>query len=462
MFLNAGEKHFDQNRIALNHSEGRLTYSDLFRIVTIPINDLPSVEFVGGERSIAEYLRLFACLFLGKPYCPLNPKFGPERIFAIQELISSVESSELMADLAYIIFTSGTTGTPKGVPITKKQLTNRASTFLQILRPCADDRIMQLADFSFDLSIIEMVVAWSSGASLYSIPADKILLAARYAKEYEITIWFSVPSVISMSHKLGLLKPGSLPKIKAAFFGGEALTFEAARIFQLAAPNAKIFNFYGPTEATISVAHFEIPPDMLHTDFDSRGLPSVIPIGLPHSDVKMQIINPQTMLATDGIGELCVSTEQLTSGYIGAPELNTSQFFEQDGGRWYRTGDLASWDERYGYLYLGRIDRQIKFKGYRIELQDIESALRAASKSDLVCAVPHPVLEDGTIEGLVGVVGRSSSCNENTDQILGSLTSILPSYMVPAKVLMIDEMPLSINGKVDFKAVQNWVNEQLT
>ena len=140
---------------------------------------------------------------------------------------------------------------------------------------------------------------------------------------------------------------------------------------------------------------------------------------------------------------------------------NTKRFFQSDGKHWLRTGDLAEYTDLYGYCYRGRADRQIKLKGYRIELQDIESALRTAAKTDLVCVVSYPVLDDGAIQDLVGVVVKSPLEEFDPNEIKKSLETILPSYMVPSEILLIDEMPLSVNGKIDFKAVQEWVKVHL-
>ena len=387
------------------------------------------------------------------PYVPLNPKFPENRCELIKSTISKLSSLDL-SELAYIIFTSGTTGEPKGVPISDAQLINYISNLNNAYPLAPEDRVMQSCELSFDVSVMQIVSAWFSGAAVCVIPTNYILMSARYVADLNITVWNSVPSLIGMSIKAGLLKANSMPSLRLAFFAGEALSLGSVENFHLAAPSAKIINAYGPTEATITVTSFEIPLQSI------SGLPAIIPLGFPNVDVTLSMFDFEKNMASFPNGELCIAGTQITTGYLNRRELNNEKFFTKEGVRWYRTGDIVEWSDAYGYCYKGRIDRQIKFKGYRIELQDIESALRAASKSDLVCAVPYPVLEDGTIEGLVGVIGRSSLRDENTEQILCSLTSILPSYMVPGKVLIIDEMPLSINGKVDFKAVQDWVKDQ--
>ena len=415
---------------------------------------------IAGSGDLSDFVQIIACWMSNKPYTPLNPKFSTTRVGHIVSQLSKLDW-EHFPDLAHIIFTSGTTGMPKGVPINSDQLARYIRGFNLIVTTTPSDRVMLSYDLSFDAAYLPILSAWSNGASLCVIPSSQVLMATRYVQDIGISVWHSVPSVAAMSYKAGLLALDSLPSLKHAIFGGEALSLELVRQFQSAAPLCQVTNAYGPTEATIAASYYQIQPSDLVANSGRGTFPSPVPLGKPYDDVYLKTYRVDSNIPTDGVGELCIGGKQVTSGYIDS-NLNKNVFFEDGSLRWYRTGDLAIWREPYGYCYKGRIDRQIKFKGYRIELQDIESALRAASKSDLVCAVPYPVLEDGTIEGLVGVVSRSSSSNVNSDQIIGSLIGILPSYMIPSSVLMIDEMPLSINGKVDFKAVQNWVQDNLT
>jgi non-ribosomal peptide synthetase component F len=450
---------------ALVYRDQEITYKDLFGkaqdlILTTPFSSLPYVV-LSGDRTLDEYIGIVSCWISGKPYIPLNPKFSESRC---QQILSQLDNAppEKLDGLAYIIFTSGTTGAPKGVPIRQSQVAQYALAMQKNIYPTARDVMLQIHDFSFDYSVMELVLAWTNGAKLIHVPNDKVVMAPRYVQDNDVTIWMSVPSLASMGYRLGMLPPNSLPSLRVSIFSGEALNYETIRQFSLAAPNSKLLNLHGITEATVTDTYFEVDRDMLAEETPQNTSYQVIPMGWPHFGVEMGLFKPDSTEPTVGVGELCISGKQVTDGYLNNPDLNIQRFFDFDGKRWLRTGDLAEYSEEHGYCYRGRADRQIKFKGYRIELQDIESALRAVSKSDLVCAIPYPVSEDGTIEGLVGVVGRLPVGDLNVDQILDALPNILPSYMVPAKVLMIDEMPLSINGKVDFKAVQDWVKDRLT
>ena len=476
------------NRIALSHPDGTLTYQDLqekaIALRKDPDFQAKPIAFIDGEQTLAEYSQIWACLTSSKPFLPLNPAFPAARLEKIRSAIQTC-SPEFLTQLAYIIFTSGSTGEPKGVPITSQQLERYCGILQDILAPTEHDRVLQLGDFSFDISIMAMAIAWPNGASLYALPKQHILMAPRYAQEEEITIWLSVPSVVTLAVKAGLLKPNSLPHIRLAIFGGEALSYQTAKMFSQAAPNARLFNFWGPTEGTISLSHFEIDRALLKSDQAPDPHLEIIPIGYPHPPVELalwnkdnsEFINFIDTAARDISGELCASSPQITSGYLNTSDTQSSPFFEQGQKRWYRTGDLAIWDARYGYCYQGRVDRQIKLKGYRIELQECELALKKASGSDEVCVMPwrgqahqqisNDMQNNGFTE-LVGIIAGTEIPHGNdatllrTDDIKQALQELLPSYMIPNTVIFIDALPLNLNGKVNHKALEEIVSGHIS
>ena len=459
------------DNIALSHPDGILTYQDLHtRTVALQSENsfkVELIEFISGQQTLEEYSQIWACLASGKPFLPLNPLFPAARLNNIQRALKTC-TSEFLNQLAYIIFTSGSTGEPKGVPITSPQLAQYCDILQDILRPTEYDRVLQLADFSFDISIMAMAIAWPNGASLYAIPKQYVLMAPRYAQEHEITIWLSVPSVVDLAATAGLLRPNSLPQIRLAIFGGEALSYDTVKKFSEAAPNARLFNFWGPTEGTISLSHFEIDRTLLQSDHAPDPCLDIIPIGRPHPAVDLALWNSEECAFSNTRGELCASSPQITSGYLNNSDASPSIFFEQGQQRWYRTGDLATWDKRYGYCYQGRIDRQVKIKGYRIELQECELALKKASSSEQVCVIPwvdqsnQQTSDD--MQELVGfIVGTKIAFSNDlislrVDSIKGALQELLPSYMIPSRILFIDAMPLNPNGKLDYKAMEALVS----
>ncbi|HTQ98840.1 MAG TPA: AMP-binding protein, partial [Candidatus Acidoferrum sp.] len=346
-------------------------------------------------------------------------------------------------DGAYIIFTSGTTGKPKGVAITGANLAAYLANLQALLDITPDDRVVHLSELSFDLSVHEIFLTWASGAALYCIPPAAALLASRHVQEEGLTVWVSVPSVISLAHKAGMLGRDALRSIRLAFFCGEALSLATAWHFAEAAPAARIFNLWGPTEATVSFTYFHVDPAL--------SLPDIVPIGRPYAGQLLALADDEGKPVPRGqVGELLASGSQVTQGYWQSPELNADKFFIRDGQRWYRTGDLAVWDERYGYCFKGRADRQVKIKGYRIELQECETAIRELCGRDLVCVIPWPNSDDGTAAGLVAFV-----CAESIDEtaMKATLATRLPAYMIPARIVALREFPFNANGKVDYKAV---------
>ena len=464
------------DNIALNHPDGILTYKELHTAASEaaqnPSFTSSQVTVLRGNQSIEEYIQIWASMISEKPYLPLNSKFPEDRVTRILETIDlnlgAVTQSISPTKLAYLIFTSGSTGEPKGIPINQNQLLKYSQLIHDLIVPTSDDRILQLFDFSFDLSVHVLALAWPNGAQVCAVPSSQILMAPRYAEDQNITIWSSVPSVVDLCSKAGFLGPNSLPNIRAAYFAGEALTYQAAQIFAAAAPNARILNCWGPTENTIVISCFEVNRDLIKTKNPPNSKLEIMPIGYPLEGVEMAIWNDaknefydhelEFKSGNSFQGEICVCTEQTTSGYINRPDLNLSSFFNLENKRWYRTGDVGTWDDRYGFLYLGRIDRRIKLNGYRIELQDCEAALRKASGVNQCSVIPWPKKENGIVEGLWGFIAGKKL---DIEAIKKELKASLPSYMIPNNILLIDEMPLNINGKVDFKSLEKIAGDYL-
>ena len=452
---NAAHRYSEQ--IALCHRDGDISYAALSSKPLQETNAQSSntpIKLIPGTQSVEEYRLIWQCLSEGRPFLPLNPKFPPARISQIQQ---TIDHAEIPPDLAYLIFTSGTTGEPKGVPITQQQVFDYSKTLQAILQITSHDKVLQLGDLSFDISIMAMLMAWPQGAGLCTLPPEHTLMATRYAEDLAITVWLSVPSVVSLAAKADLLTPNSLPHIRLAIFGGEALPYDTLRQFSLAAPNARLFNFWGPTEGTISLSHFEIDRGVLQSEEAPPDL-DIIPIGFAHPGVELALWNAELNDFSQLTGELCACSDQITSGYLNRPDLNETQFLMHQGKRWYRTGDLAKWHDQYGFCYLGRVDRQIKLKGYRIELQECETALRFASGCAQVAVIGYPKSAAGAIEGLVGFIENDSIETINTVLVLEKMRTTLPNYMVPYRLITVEHIPLNLNGKVDYLALEAKAN----
>lgn len=352
---------------------------------------------------------------------------------------------------AYLLFTSGSTGAPKGVLISNGNALDYIRNTSRRYRPGPDDRFSQLFDFSFDLSVHDMFLAWSAGACLYCAPEGVIGLSD-FIRRSELTFWFSVPSAAAFMRQLRMLKPGSYPSLRWSLFCGEALPMGLAATWQDAAPNSIVENLYGPTEATVAFTAYRLPKEK-RPELDA--LPTV-PIGRPLPGQRIMVVDHRGEPLREGqAGELCLGGSQVAAGYWQAPDQTAARFqlprwADAEGTRWYRTGDRAVMSSDHGLIYLGRIDRQAKIRGHRVELLEVENAMRRAAGTDTVAAVPWPVGDDGLALGLVGFVAGSQKLDA---QIIAACHDSLPDYMVPSQICRAIDWPLNANGKTDYTSL---------
>jgi amino acid adenylation domain-containing protein len=506
------------SRPALELGDDVFTYEQLWNYagrITARLNDTlaPNEDVVAilANRSVGAYGGILGILASGRGYCPLNPKFpldrtlvmlkasgcrtlivGQECASTLEQLLpkldqpltiitpdpgwSPKESSKHCviagSDLAkvaapdephptpgataYLLFTSGSTGVPKGVAVSQ----SNACAYMEYakkrfaFRP--EDRCSQNFDLTFDLSVHDLFVCWDAGATLVPY-SEQTLTPATLVDEKELTCWFSVPSVAMFASKVGLLTPGAFPTLRWSLFCGEALSASLAEAWQQAANNSIVENLYGPTEATIAITWYR---------WDSKTSPSecvsgLVPIGWPFDGQQICAVNDnREPVATGESGELCLGGSQVTRGYLNDPEKTAKSFVKlaHTGGKiWYRTGDLVKMDDRGCAYYLGRRDFQVKISGYRVELQEIDLVLREAAKTELAVAIPWP-LSEGSASGIVGVVSGSDPARDA--EIIKACQSRLPRYMVPTRIYHFEQMPLNVNGKIDrgkiTEMLKNW------
>jgi amino acid adenylation domain-containing protein len=347
-------------------------------------------------------------------------------------------------DGAYLLFTSGTTGAPKGVLVRNRNVMPYLRSVAARYAPSPDDRCTQLFDLTFDLSVHDMFLCWGAGATLFRIP-DKARFAPReFVRRHELTMWFSVPSTAAMMLGLRALRPGDFPSLRLALFCGEALPKRLGAAWAAAAPNAVIENLYGPTEATIALTAFRVPRDPAAL----ASLPEIVPIGAPLPQQDALPVDACGQPVCDGEeGELCLAGSQVTDGYWRRPDLTAQRFvnFEWDDRIWYRTGDRVRRTRDHGLVFLGRLDRQVKIAGHRVELQEIEAALHRAAGAN-AAAIAWPIGPDGLARGIVGFVGQTT---RPVEDILDACRQALPPYAVPSAIHHVDDWPLNSSGKTD-------------
>jgi D-alanine--poly(phosphoribitol) ligase subunit 1 len=361
-------------------------------------------------------------------------------------------------DGAYLLFTSGSTGVPKGVLVRHRNAAAYIRGALARYMPQPSDRFSQLFDLTFDLSVHDMFLCWTAGAALYCPPANLKIAPHDFVRRHALTFWFSVPSVAGFMQRLHLLRPGDFPSLRWSLFCGEALPKRLAHAWAEVAPNSVIENLYGPTEATIAITAYRVPSDPASL----ARLPDIVPIGLPLPGQQAIVVDRDgSPVAAGEAGELCLGGSQVTDGYLARPDLTAERFVppavaRKDDTKWYRTGDRARLDPEHGLLFLGRMDRQVKIAGYRIELQEVEEALRRAAGCDTVAAIAWPLDADGLPRGITAFLPEEI----HFDGVAEGCRRLLPPYMMPASFRHVAEWPVNDNGKTDYKRLQQMVEEQ--
>jgi len=355
-------------------------------------------------------------------------------------------------DGAYLLFTSGSTGAPKGVLVRNRNVTAYLRSVGARYAPRPEDRCTQLFDLTFDLSVHDLFLCWGAGATLYRVPDGARLAPRDFVRRHALTTWFSVPSTAAMMLGLRALRPADFPSLRLSLFCGEALPKRLARAWADAAPNSIVENLYGPTEATIALTAYRLP-------HPTDALPEVLPIGAPLPGQSALPVDASGDPADEG--ELCLAGTQVTDGYWQRPDLTAQRFvrfgWDRQDRVWYRTGDLVRRSEQHGLLFLGRIDRQVKIAGHRVELLEVEAALQAAAGAN-AAAVAWPIGPDGLARGIVGFVGQVT---RPLADILAACRAELPPCAVPSAIHRIDDWPRSSSGKTDHARLREFLETKL-
>lgn len=365
--------------------------------------------------------------------------------------------------IAYIIYTSGSTGRPKGVMVSHQAIVNRL-LWMQSAYPLdQQDVILQKTPSSFDVSVWEFFWPLITGATLMMAPPqahrDPEQLVDLIDK-YSVTTLHFVPSMLATLVDSLTANQNVAPfcrSLRRVFCSGEALSCELARRYQrlIAAP---LHNLYGPTEAAVDVTWQPASGDIL----DCYQL-SGVPIGRPVWNTQLRILDPWLRAVPVGIaGDLYLSGIQLATGYLGRPDLTASRFVADpytDGERMYRTGDIARWLSDGAVEYLGRSDDQLKIRGQRIELGEIEQVLleQPGVAQAVVAAITlgnfASTLQDADNRQLMAWIIPKPDYQLHSDQLQQALSKRLPAYMVPVDYLLVENFPLSVNGKLDRKSL---------
>ncbi len=360
-------------------------------------------------------------------------------------------------DYAYLLFTSGTTGQPKGIGITHRNICAYLESILSQYDYCSEDRVSQAFDLTFDPSVHDVFTAWLSGSCLCVVPASSLMAPSRFIQEHKLTVWYSVPSIPMFMDNLNMLHEGRFPNLRYSMFSGEILPKTIAQKWQKAAPNSQVINYYGPTEATVNITYYNWDQET-SSDLCRNG---GVPLGHPFPEQEIRIVDTDGQELPSGHrGELIVSGCQVASGYINNQEKTADAFRLLPGEpdkTWYYTGDLAERDSNGIIYYYGRKDLQVQILGHRVELSEIEGVLKQTTGTDFVIVVPWPPNQiSGHADEIVAVIGTKPD-SSLAEIAIDTCKSTLPSYMIPSDILFMDQFPLSQNGKFDRKVITEFV-----
>ena len=418
----------------------------------------PALTAVFGQRSSGVVGGILGALFRGDGYVPLNPTFPIDRTRSmlvrsgcraivldesgekqIREVLEGVDQklvlvfphlddvTGLRADLpdhdvlgardleaaadwspapvdadgiAYLLFTSGSTGIPKGVMVAHRNVNAFLKAMAERYEVTPDDRLSQTFELTFDLSVFDLFLAWECGARVCIPTHAQKMLPSKYIQESEITIWFSVPSTAVMMNKLRMLKPGLYPSLRWSLFCGEALPAEIVEQWLEAAPNSTAENLYGPTELTIACTLYRWDPERSKDECEL----GLVPIGDPYPGMEVLVADEDLQPVAEGeTGELLMTGPQLTPGYWRDAEKTAAAYVTPPGQDrlFYRTGDRVRRSRgKAPMVYLGRMDNQIKIRGYRVELGEIEACVRDEAGVDVAISVGWPVTAAGADSAL--------------------------------------------------------------
>ncbi len=498
------------NNQALHISNQSYSYADLISIannwafaIKSSFNEqkIKRIGILAGKE-LTSFAGIISALMLGAAYIPINPKLPTERIINIIEqseldliiydmqyiqklndfcktiyeqknkkinIFCSENKEEFLFsqsipflyneenilintpiaenDLAYILFTSGSTGNPKGVPISHKNVCYFLAYNQEQYKITPADRLSHTFEHSFDLSVFDMFMAWFHGAAVYCISPIELLSPEKFINENKITIWFSVPAVIGFLKRQNFLEKNIYPTLRLSLFCGEPLLSDYMLSWAEAAPNSICENLYGPTELTICCAHYRwrTSNNIISND--------IVSIGQIYPHLMYCIIDDSNeIICNSEKGELCVSGEQMFAGYLNKND-NENKFvtkiIENKEYNFYKTGDLVKKDTTGNLLYLGRMDRQVKLNGYRIELSEIENLIQTQKNVENVVAA---LVENKiTNEKYIAIHAFG---NVNIEDLEKHIELKVPSFMKPKKIKISKEPILNSNGKLDRKLVQ--------
>jgi amino acid adenylation domain-containing protein len=358
------------------------------------------------------------------------------------------DAGTIEMDLAYILYTSGSTGDPKGIMHTHRSGLSFAHWAAATYSLAKEDRLSNHAPLHFDLSTFDFFAGALAGATTIVIPEEYTKLPASLSKliaDQQISVWYSVPSALIQLLLRGGLQSRDLSALRWILFAGEAFPSKFLRQLMQLLPGAHFSNLYGPTETNVCTFHNVEPLE--------SGSDEPIPIGVICSNAEALVVDEVDKAVVPGeVGELLIRGPIVMRGYWGRPDLNQSAFWRRSfygdcEDIFYRTGDLVRQQGNGTFLFMGRKDRQVKTRGYRVELDEIEAALNAHSQVEEAAVYTVPDSEGSCL--IEAVATLKAGTEAGSSDLIKFISARLPWYAIPARILVLDSIPRTSTGKVD-------------
>lgn len=463
------------------------SYEELYKFVCniyyflIANNRYKKPVVVYGNKEVYMKASFLACSFAGITYIPIDETIPDERVNLIidqvkpyciigdfkNDLYKNISKNKIYGimnnneqvkdisliymkpeDIYYIIFTSGSTGVPKGVKVTYKNL-DSCIKWLSSIIEIKNETILNQANFSFDLSVVDLYLSLISGSEHFILDNTNNMDFAKIfeqLKNSNASVAVMTPSFVDLLLMDKSFEKSILPNLKTIIFCGERLLNTTIEKLFLRFNDIKIINSYGPTECTFAVTSIEIDKEICKQDN--------IPVGKAKDDVEIIIVDEKRKKVPDGvIGEILIVGASVADGYLGENKMNA--FIKYNGKKAYLTGDLGYIKERVLY-YKCRKDNQIKYKGYRIELDDIEKNLYDLKYFEKVNVIEKRTKEN-KVEKLVAFVKLRQNINKTKMEIKEELSKKVPRYMLPS-INILKEFPVNSNGKTDIKELRRIID----
>ena len=480
------EKYSENNAFFINsvfytYFDLAIVISKIRKSIQLNIDDTEQIIGLIANDDLETYSSIIALWLEGKAYVPISHDSPIERneniisqsniktlLDSSQEFISSklqiINTKNLLettidlapkkilkSKLAYLLFTSGTTGMPKGVPISRINLSGIINALDSLnLNINENDRCLQMSELTFDVSITSFIYPLTKGACVYTVPRGVVKFTYVYEllENQKITVAQLVPSLLNYLQKY--FDEIYLPYVKYTFLTAEALPLKLAEDWSKCVPNSKIFNFYGPTENTVWSSYYEFKRNSFNLSYNG-----LLSIGKALNETEIIIVDKNNQILSYGNkGELCLSGTQLTSNYWKNDKKNSEAFFYLDyknkKTKFYKTGDLCSFDVSGNIIYLGRIDFQAKINGYRVELCEVEHHAKSFLKKINVIAIEFTGNSNNSEIGLA-----IESVKFDYGSLLQYLKIKMPNYMIPTKLIFLEKFPLNSNQKIDRKEIKS-------